>query len=200
MAPIIVDPDKVRAFKDAAALDKWYRKNHASADELWIKIAKKDSGIKSVTNAECLDVALSWGWIDSTRKSFDDKVYLQKYAPRTKTSTWSKINIGHVERLRKEGRLQPSGEAEITRAKNDGRWDKAYGDFKGGEFPADLLAAINAEPKAKAMFGTLNQQNYFALAFRTHKMKTEAGRARKIAEFVDMLKRGETIWPNGKAK
>jgi uncharacterized protein YdeI (YjbR/CyaY-like superfamily) len=200
MAPIIVDPDKVRAFKDAAALDKWYRKNHASADELWIKIAKKDSGIKSVTNAECLDVALSWGWIDSTRKSFDDKVYLQKYAPRTKTSTWSKINIGHVERLRKEGRLQPSGEAEITRAKNDGRWDKAYGDFKGDEFPADLLAAINAEPKAKAMFGTLNQQNYFALAFRTHKMKTEAGRSRKIAEFVDMLKRGETIWPNGKAK
>jgi uncharacterized protein YdeI (YjbR/CyaY-like superfamily) len=200
MAPIIVDPDKVRAFKDAAALDKWYRKNHASADELWIKIAKKDSGIKSVTNAECLDVALSWGWIDSTRKSFDDKVYLQKYAPRTKTSTWSKINIGHVERLRKEGRLQPSGEAEITRAKNDGRWDKAYGDFKGDEFPADLLAAINAEPKAKAMFGTLNQQNYFALAFRTHKMKTEAGRSRKIAEFVDMLKRGETIWPNGKTK
>jgi uncharacterized protein YdeI (YjbR/CyaY-like superfamily) len=200
MAPIIVDPDKVRAFKDAAALDKWYRKNHASADELWIKIAKKDSGIKSVTNAECLDLALSWGWIDSTRKSFDDKVYLQKYAPRTKTSTWSKINIGHVERLRKEGRLQPSGEAEITRAKNDGRWDKAYGDFKGDEFPADLLAAINAEPKAKAMFGTLNQQNYFALAFRTHKMKTEAGRSRKIAEFVDMLKRGETIWPNGKTK
>jgi uncharacterized protein YdeI (YjbR/CyaY-like superfamily) len=200
MAPIIVDPDKVHAFKDAGALDKWYRKNHASADELWIKIAKKDSGIKSVTNAECLDLALSWGWIDSTRKSFDDKVYLQKYAPRTKTSTWSKINIGHVERLRKEGRMQPSGEAEITRAKADGRWDKAYGDFKGDEFPADLLAAINAEPKAKAMFATLNQQNYFALAFRTHKMKTEAGRTRKIAEFVEMLKRGETIWPNGKAK
>ena len=99
MAPIIVDPDKVQAFKDAAALDKWYAKNHAKADEVWIKIAKKDSGIKSVTNAECLDAALSWGWIDSTRKSFDDKVYLQKYAPRTKTSTWSKINIGHVEKL-----------------------------------------------------------------------------------------------------
>ena len=96
--------------------------------------------------------------------------------------------------------MQPSGEAEVTRAKEDGRWDKAYGSFKGDEFPADLLAAINAEPKAKALFGTLNQQNYFALAFRTHNMKTEAGRKKKIAELVEMLKRGETIWPNGKGK
>ena len=200
MAPIIVDPKTVHAFKDAASLERWYARNHAKADVLWIKIAKKESGIASVTNAECLDAALSWGWIDSTRKSFDDQYYLQKYAPRTKTSTWSKINIGHVERLRKEGRMQPSGEAEVKRAQDDGRWDKAYGDFKGEEFPADLLAAIDAEPKAKAMFGKLNAQNRFALAFRTHKMKTEAGRTRKIAELVDMLKRGETIWPNGKAK
>ena len=195
MAPIIVDPAKVQAFKDASALDKWYRKNHASADEVWIKIHKKDSGLPSVTNAECLDAALSWGWIDSTRKSFDDKSYLQKYAPRTKTSTWSKINIGHIERLRKEGRMQPSGEAEVKRAQDDGRWAKAYGGFKGDDFPPDLLAAIEAEPKAKKMFATLNAQNRFALAFRTHKMKTEAGRNRKIAEFVDMLKRGETIHP-----
>jgi uncharacterized protein YdeI (YjbR/CyaY-like superfamily) len=153
-----------------------------------------------VTNAECLDAALSWGWIDSTRKSFDEQSYLQKYAPRTKTSIWSKINIGHIDRLRKAGRMQPSGEAEVTRAKADGRWDKAYGGFKGDEFPADLLAAINAEPKAKALFATLTQQNTFALAFRVHNMKTAAGRSRKIAEFVEMLKRGETIWPNGKAK
>jgi uncharacterized protein YdeI (YjbR/CyaY-like superfamily) len=200
MAPIIVDPNKVREFKDAAALDKWYRKNHASADEMWIKIHKVGSGLPTVTKAECLDAALCWGWIDSTRKSFDDKSYLQKYAPRTKTSTWSKINIGHVDRLRKEGRMQPAGEAEVKRAQDDGRWDRAYGDFKGDEFPADLRAAIEAEPKAKALFGTLNQQNYFALAFRTHKMKTEAGRKKKITELVDMLKRGETIWPNGKAK
>ncbi len=195
MAPIIVDPAKVHTFKDAAALDKWYRKNHASADEMWIKIHKKDSGLPSVTNAECLDAALSWGWIDSTRKSFDAQSYLQKYAPRTKTSTWSKINIGHIERLRKEGRMQPSGEAEVKRAQEDGRWARAYGGFRGDEFPADLLAAIEAEPKAKALFDTLTSQNRFSLAFRTHKMKTEAGRKRKIAEFVDMLKRGETIYP-----
>lgn len=200
MAPIIVDPDKVVEFKDAAALERWYRKNHDKAGEVWIKIHKVGSGLKSVTNTECLDAALSWGWIDSTRKSFDAQSYLQKYAPRTKTSTWSKINIGHIDRLRKEGRLQPSGEAEVTRAQQDGRWDKAYGDFKGDDFPADLLAAIEAEPRAKALFARLTSQNRFALAFRTHKMKTEAGRKKKIAEFVDMLKRGETIWPNGKAK
>jgi uncharacterized protein YdeI (YjbR/CyaY-like superfamily) len=200
MAPMIVDPATVHAFKDAAALERWYAKNHAKATVLWIKVAKKDSGIASVTNAESLDAALSWGWIDSTRKSLDEQYYLQKYAPRTKTSTWSKVNIGHVDRLRKAGRMHPSGEAEVTRAKEDGRWDKAYGDFKGDEFPADLRAAIEAEPKASAMFKTLNQQNYFALAFRTHKMKTEAGRRKKIVELVDMLKRGETIWPNGKAK
>ncbi len=200
MAPIIVDPDRIVEFKNAAALERWYSKHHASAAEMWIKIHKKDSGLHTVTNAECLDAALCWGWIDSTRKSFDERSYLQKYAPRTKTSTWSKINIGHVDRLRKAGRMQPSGEAEVSRAQQDGRWDKAYGGFKGDDFPADLLAAIEAEPEAKRMFGTLTSQNRFALAFRTHKMKTEAGRKRKIVEFVDMLKRGETIWPNGKTK
>lgn len=200
MAPIVVDPARVRAFKDAAALESWYATNHAKAAELWIKIHKLGSDLKSVTNAECLDAALSWGWIDSTRKSFDAESYLQRYAPRTRTSTWSKINIGHVERLRQAGRMQPSGEAEVRRAQDDGRWDRAYGGFKGDEFPADLLAAIKAEPKAFALFGTLTRQNTFALAFRTHNMKTEAGRRKKIAELIDMLRRGDTIWPNGKTR
>ena len=195
MAPIVVDPDKVVEFKDAAALERWYKKNHDKADEVWIKIHKVGSGLKSVTNAECLDAALSWGWIDSTRKSFDAQSYLQKYAPRTKSSTWSKINIGHIERLRKEGRMQPSGEAEVKRAQDDGRWAKAYGGFKGDEFPPDLMAAIEAEPKAKKLFDTLNAQNRFALAFRTHGMKTEAGRKKKIETFVAMLERVETIHP-----
>ena len=200
MAPIVIDPAKVVTFKDAAALERWYAKNHARTDEVWIKIHKKDSGLPTVSIAECLDTALSWGWIDSTRKSFDAHSYLQRYAPRARASTWSRINIAHVERLRKEGRMQPPGEAEVKRAEDDGRWARAYGDFKGEEFPADLLVAIEAEPKANEMFATLTAQNRFSLAFRTHKMKTEAGRKRKIAEFVDMLKRGETIWPNGKAK
>jgi uncharacterized protein YdeI (YjbR/CyaY-like superfamily) len=200
MAPFIVNPDHVFAFGDAASLEKWYRKNHASADELWIKLAKKGSGVASVTNVEALDIALCWGWIDAIRKSLDDRFFLQRYTPRKKTSIWSKVNIGHVDRLRKAGRMQPAGEEQVKLAQGDGRWAKAYGDFKDDEFPADLMAAIEAEPKARKLFATLTAQNRFAIAFRTHNMKTAAGRSRKIADLVAMLARGETPYPNGKAK
>jgi uncharacterized protein YdeI (YjbR/CyaY-like superfamily) len=200
MAPLVVDQDAVRAFKDAGALEKWYARNHSKTVELWVRIYKKGSGLPTVTNAECLDLALCYGWIDGTRKSFDELSYLQRYTPRTRTSTWSKINIAHVDRLRRDGRMQAAGETQVALAQADGRWAKAYGGFKDDEFPADLMAAIEAEPKALALFKMLSAQNRFALAFRTHKMKTEAGRHKKIAELVDMLKRGETIWPNGKAK
>ena len=200
MAPFIVNPDHVFAFGDAASLEKWYRKNHASADELWIKLAKKGSGVASVTNVEALDIALCWGWIDAIRKSLDDSFFLQRYTPRKKTSIWSKVNIGHVDRLRKAGRMQPAGEEQVKLAQGDGRWAKAYGDFKDDEFPADLMAAIEAEPKAKEIFATLTAQNRFAIAFRTHNMKTAAGRSRKIDDLVAMLARGETPHPNGKKK
>jgi uncharacterized protein YdeI (YjbR/CyaY-like superfamily) len=200
MPSFAVNPDAVHEFKDAAAIEKWYRKNHAKAEEMWVKVHKTGSGLPSVTIKEALDEALCWGWIDAIRKSFDEQSYLQRYTPRKKASTWSKINIANVDRLRKAGRMQPEGEAEVKRAQDDGRWARAYGDFKDDDFPADLLAAIKKEPKALALFEKLTSQNRFSLAFRTHKMKTGAGRARKIAEFVEMLKRGETIYPNGKAK
>jgi uncharacterized protein YdeI (YjbR/CyaY-like superfamily) len=200
MAPFIVNPDHVFAFGDAASLEKWYRKNHASADELWIKLAKKGSGVASVSNVEALDVALCWGWIDAIRKSLDDSFFLQRYTPRKKTSIWSKVNIGHVDRLRQAGRMQPAGEEQVKLAQGDGRWARAYGDFKDDEFPADLMAAIEAEPKAKKLFATLTAQNRFAIAFRTHNMKTAAGRSRKIDDLVAMLARGETPHPNGKKK
>ena len=200
MPPFVVNEEAVREFKDMAALEKWYAKNAGTATELWIKLHKKGSGLKSVTNVESLDVALCWGWIDGIRKSFDDKSFLQRYTPRTKKSIWSQVNIAHIERLRKAGRMQPAGAVQVELAKADGRWAKAYGGFSGEQFPADLLAAIKAEPKALELFQTLNAQNRFALGFRTHQMKTEAGRQKKIASFVEMLKRGETIYPNGKAK
>jgi len=200
MAPFVVNPDHVHEFKDAAALHKWYRKHHKSETEMWIKVHKKGSGLASVTIADALDEALCWGWIDAIRKSFDETSYLQRYTPRGKTSIWSKINIGHIERLRTAGRMQPEGEAEVKRAQDDGRWARAYGGFSKDQFPEDLLAAIEAEPKALELFQKLSAQNRFALGFRTHNMKTEAGRKKKIGEFVEMLKRGETIYPNGKAK
>jgi uncharacterized protein YdeI (YjbR/CyaY-like superfamily) len=200
MPPFVVNQDAVHEFKDLKALERWYSKNYDSAPELWIKLHKKGSGLKSVSNVEALDAALCWGWIDAIRKSFDDKSFLQRYTPRGKKSIWSQINIGHIERLRNAGRMQPSGEVQVKLAQDDGRWAKAYGGFSGDQFPADLLAAIEAEPKALELFQKLNAQNRYSLGFRTHTMKTEAGRKKKIETLVEMLKRGETIYPNGKAK
>jgi uncharacterized protein YdeI (YjbR/CyaY-like superfamily) len=200
MAPTRVDPDAVRPFVDAKAFARWLRANHGKAPEVWLKLAKAGSGIPSVTYAEALDEALCRGWIDGQKKSVDDKWWLQRFVPRGPRSIWSRINRDHAERLIAAGRMQPEGQAEIDRAKADGRWDRAYAGAARMEFPADLLAAIEAEPKALETFTTLNAANRYALAFRTHNMKTAAGRAKKIAGFVDMLRRGETIHPNGKRK
>jgi uncharacterized protein YdeI (YjbR/CyaY-like superfamily) len=184
----------VREFKTADSFYKWLGKNHDKADEVWIKIHKVGSGLKSITPKEAIDVVLCWGWIDGLRKGFDDKSFLQRYSPRTKKSVWSEINVGNVARLIKEGRMTEHGLREVEVAKADGRWHRAYR-IKGSKVPADLQAAIDAEPKARRMFDTLSAQNRFALIFRTQNMKTEAGRRRKIESFVDMLKRGKTIHP-----
>ena len=198
MAPVKVDPAKVRAFKDAASFYKWLAKHHDQEDEVWIKIHKVDSGLKSITSKEAIDVVLCWGWIDGLRKAFDKRSFLQRYSPRGKKSVWSKINVDNVARLIKEGRMTEHGIAHVEAAKADGRWQRAYKSGKDMRIPADLQAAIDAEPKAKAMLAKLSQQNRFALAFRTHNMKTQSGRRKKIETFVAMLKRGETIYPQRK--
>jgi uncharacterized protein YdeI (YjbR/CyaY-like superfamily) len=198
MAPVHVDPKKVREFKTKEAFYDWLGKHWDKEDEVWIKIHKVGSGKPSITPKEAIDVELCWGWVDGIRKGFDEKSFLQRYTPRRKNSVWSQINRDNVERLIKEGLMQPSGQAEVDLAKADGRWDKAYSVSKT-QVPDDLLAAIEAEPAALEMYGKLNSQNRFALAFRTMNMKTEAGRKKKIESFVAMLKQGETIYPNGTA-
>ncbi|MEQ1818807.1 MAG: YdeI/OmpD-associated family protein [Terricaulis sp.] len=198
MAPVIVNPDKVRSFKDGDAFYKWLAKNHAREDELWIKIHKAGSGLKSITAKEAIDVVLCWGWIDGVRKSFDEQSFLQRYTRRTKKSIWSKINVDNVARLIREERMTEHGLREVEAAKADGRWKRAYASGKEMKIPPDFQAALDAEPKAAAMLKTLSAQNRFALAFRVHNMKTDAGRKKKIAAFVAMLKRGETIYPQGK--
>jgi uncharacterized protein YdeI (YjbR/CyaY-like superfamily) len=198
MAPVKVDPNKVRTFKDAASFYNWLAKRHDKDDEVWIKIHKVGSGLKSITPKEAIDVVLCWGWIDGLRKGFDDKSFLQRYSPRKKTSVWSQINVGNVARLIEEGRMTEHGLAHVEAAKADGRWSRAYKSGKDMKIPADLQAAIDAEPKAKAMLGKLSEQNRFALAFRTHNMKTQTGRKKKIEAFVAMLKRGETFHPQRK--
>jgi uncharacterized protein YdeI (YjbR/CyaY-like superfamily) len=198
MAPVKIDPAKVRAFKDAASFYKWLAKHHDNDDEVWIKIHKVDSGLKSITPKEAIDVVLCWGWIDGVRKGLDDRSFLQRYSPRSKKGIWSQINVDNVARLIKEGRMTAHGMKQVEAAKADGRWDRAYKGGKEMKIPADLQAAIDAEPRAKAMLAKLSEQNRFALAFRTHNMKTEAGRKKKIEAFVAMLKRGETIHPQRK--
>jgi uncharacterized protein YdeI (YjbR/CyaY-like superfamily) len=198
MAPVIVDPAKVREFKNADAFYKWLGRNHDRADEVWIKIHKVGSGLPSITPKQAIDVVLCWGWIDAIRKGFDDSSYLQRYTPRGSKSLWSQINVDNVARLVAEGRMTDHGLKHVEAARADGRWDRAYGNSRTMKIPDDLQAAIDSEPEAKAMLGMLNAQNRFALAFRVHNMKTEAGRRKKIESLVAMLKRGETIYPQKK--
>lgn len=190
-----VDPSKIREFKTFDDFYDWLSKHHDKDREVWIKIHKVGSGLQSITAKEAIDAILCWGWIDGLRKGFDDKSFLQRYTPRGPKSLWSQINVDNVARLAKEGKMTEHGLRHVAAAKADGRWQRAYKGGKEMALPPDLVAAINAEPKAKKMLQRLSAQNRFALAFRIHNMKTEAGRRKKIATFVAMLKRGETIYP-----
>jgi len=197
------DAKFMRSFATPKALETWMRANHAKAPELWLKVHKKDSGLKSVTCAEALDVMLCWGWIDGLRKSFDEKSFLQRYTPRKAKSIWSQVNRENVARLTKAGRMTPHGQKQVDAAKADGRWGRAYAPIRSvshDSMPADLRRAINANARAKKTFATLGRVNLFALTFRTNNMKTPEGRARKIETLVAMLARGETIVPQKKAK
>jgi len=195
MATVYVDPAKVHEFKDARSFHKWLKAHHGSEGEVWIRLHKVASGLASITPREAIDVALCWGWIDAVRKASDDKSYLQRYTPRGPRSIWSQINVANVARLIEEGRMTEHGLKQVEAAKADGRWDRAYGSGRDMALPDDLLAALKAEPKALKTLAGLSAQNRFALAFRLHNMKTEAGRKKKVTAFVQMLKNGETIYP-----
>ena len=195
------DPRRIHAFKNAAALEKWMARHHDTETELWLKIHKKGTGLPSVTAAQALEVALCWGWIDAIRKSFDEQSFLQRYTPRRPKSVWSQINRDNVARLTAAGRMTPHGQRQVDAARADGRWDAAYAPMRAATrttVPADLRAAIDANPRARKTFNTLGSGNLFALAFRTNNMRTPAGRARKIEALVAMLARGETILPERK--
>jgi uncharacterized protein YdeI (YjbR/CyaY-like superfamily) len=195
MAPVHVDPLKIREFENADAFYRWLSQNHDTADELWIRIFKKGSGRPSINSKEAIDVVLCWGWIDAISKSWDDESYVQRYVRRRPKSIWSKINVDNVARLVAEGRMTEHGLRQVEAAKADGRWDRAYGSGKAMALPPEFLAAVEDEPEAKAMLASLSEQNRFAMAFRLHNVKTEATRRKKIAEYVAMLARGETIYP-----
>ena len=181
---------------DAAAWRQWLSTHHADPTGVWLVLAKKDtSDPTSLIYDEALDEALCHGWIDGQTGRRDERTYRQRFTPRRSRSAWSSRNVGIIDRLRAEGRMHPAGEAEVARAKSDGRWDAAYAGSATIEIPPDLEAALRAEPHAQAMFEILTSQNRYAILYRTANAKQAATRARRIEQFVAMLARGETIYP-----
>lgn len=181
----------ILAFATPAAFRRWLQANHAAHPGLWLQIAKKDSGLTSVTYAEALDEALCHGWIDGQKQAHDAKTFLQKFTRRGPRSTWSQINVGHIARLSQAGRMHPAGEAAVAAAQADGRWAQAYASSRTAEMPADLLALLAKHTRARAFFATLNAANRYAIFFRLATAKKPETRARRLAQIFTMLKRGE---------
>lgn len=174
-------------FPTAAAWEKWLSKHHAQAGGVCLKIAKKDSGLASITITEALDVALCYGWIDSHRKGLDDKHYLQRYSLRTSKSPWSRINVDKAEALLASGRMRPPGLAEIEKAKADGRWAAAYESQKTAAIPADFIAALAKNAKAKRAFGALDKSAQYAAVLPILKATSPAVRAARVRKGIEKL-------------
>lgn len=182
-----------RLFKSARAFEAWLNKHHANSDGLWLQIAKKGAEEPSVTYAEAVDLALCFGWIDGQKKGLDEQHFLQRFTPRRPKSIWSRINITKVATLIEAGRMQPAGQAQVDAAKADGRWARAYDGALTSTVPDDLQGALDATPAAKTFFATINATNRYAVLWRVQTaVKTET-RAKRIAQLVEMLARGEVI-------
>jgi uncharacterized protein YdeI (YjbR/CyaY-like superfamily) len=183
----------ILAFADARAFDGWLESQGAIAPGLWLKLAKKGAPKPTLTKSEAIDAALCHGWIDGQLDAYDDHDWLIRFTPRKPRSRWSQLNCRRAAELLAEGRIRPAGLAQIEMAKSDGRWDAAYAPASRAEPPPDLAAALSANPKAAAFFATLTGANRYAILYRIGAVKTPETRARKIAQFVAMLERGETI-------
>jgi uncharacterized protein YdeI (YjbR/CyaY-like superfamily) len=169
----------------------WLAKQYDKSVGVWLKLAKKDSGIPTVTYAGALDIALCYGWIDGQKKSFDEKYFLQKFTPRKPKSTWSKINTEKVGHLIASGQMKPAGLKAIEAAKADGRWEQAYASQKNISVPKDFQSALDKNKKAKAFFETLNSANRYSFLFRIEITQKVETRAKRIQQFVEMLERNE---------
>jgi uncharacterized protein YdeI (YjbR/CyaY-like superfamily) len=183
---------------DADAWRRWLSEHHGSSRGVWLVLHKKGGDVTTVTYAQASDEALCFGWIDGQGRRRDEATSLQRMTRRTSRSPWSARNVGHVERLEREGRMQPAGRAAVEAAKADGRWARAYPGQASAEVPADLAAAIAADQRAQAMFDVLTSTNRFALIYRTTSAVKPETRARRIAQFVEMLARHETPHPQAR--
>ena len=192
----MADDLEVLTVADAVSWRDWLSEHHGTSAGVWLVLAKKGTTLPtSLTYDQALDDALCYGWIDGQARRRDETTYLQRFTPRRARSQWSKRNVGLVQRLEGEGRMHPAGAAEVERAKADGRWDAAYSGQASSEVPADLAAALTAEPRAQAMFDILTRQNLNAIVYQITSAKRPETRTRRIEQFVAMLARGETVYP-----
>ena len=185
----------IRLFASQEAWEEWLARSHADSPGLWLQIAKKGSGVASVSYAEAVEVALCYGWIDGQVRSYDEKCYLQRFTPRRPRSKWSKINRVKVAELIEQGRMQPAGLREVERAQADGRWDAAYDAPSTATVPDDLQRELDANERAKAFFATLDGRNRYAILYAIQDAKKPETRARRIARYLGMLERHEKVWP-----
>ena len=183
----------VLSFASQAEFAAWLDGNHAASDGIWLKFAKKGTGVPTVVYAEALEVALCFGWIDGQVKKVDDVHYMQRWTPRRARSKWSKRNCGKAQELIASGAMRPAGLAEVERAKADGRWDAAYDAPSTASVPDDLQAELDRDPEAAEFFATLSKQNRYAILYRLQDAKKPETRARRLAQFMDMLRRGDSL-------
>lgn len=182
-------------FEHKKAWETWLNENQAASGGIWLRIAKKASGVQSVSYDEALEVALCYGWIDGQKKTYDETSYLQKLTPRGAKSIWSKINTEKVEKLIERGLMQPAGLKAVESAKQDGRWQAAYDSFSRASVPDDFQSELDKNAQAKAFFATLNQQNRYAILFRIQTAKRAETRIKRIQQIISMLEKNEKIHP-----
>jgi uncharacterized protein YdeI (YjbR/CyaY-like superfamily) len=187
--------DPILTFTSQTEWESWLKLNGSMTTAAWLRLAKKSADQPTLSYAEALESALCHGWIDGQKKAESEHYWLQRFTPRTAKSIWSKINKAKAEALIVAGKMQPAGMREIERAKQDGRWDAAYSSASTSTVPADLQKALDSNKKAKEFFATLNSQNRYAILFRIQNVKKAETRARKIAQFVEMLAHGEKLHP-----
>lgn len=182
-----------RSFQSSKELRAWLAKEHARAAGLFLRIYKKGSGVPSVTYAEAVDQALCFGWIDGQKLPFDATSWVQKFTPRRAKGSWSKKNVGHVERLIQEGQMTAAGLKEVEAAKADGRWAAAYDSAANATLPPEFVKELARNAKAKRFYATLNKANLYSIAYRLQTAKRPETKIKRMKLIIDMLARGETF-------
>ena len=188
------DGKPILTFASQAEWEAWLDAEHGASDGVWLRFAKKGSGVTTVVYPEALEVALCYGWIDSQVSSLDERFYLQRFTPRRSKSKWSKINRDKIEDLTRQGRMKPAGLEQVELAKADGRWEAAYSSPASMTVPDDLEKALDGSPKAAEFWAGLNKSNRYAIIYQLEDAKKPETRVRRLEKFLGMLERGEKLY------